>query len=49
MKKLLLALTVVSTILATSCKKEADVAPQTKENIPVVLDGGPKKEYSNYD
>lgn len=49
MKKLLLALAIVSTVLATSCKKETEVAPESKEGIPTVLDGGPRKEVSNYE
>jgi len=49
MKKLLLSLIVLGTVLSTSCTKESEVAPEKKESLPYNLQGGPKKNLGDYD
>lgn len=49
MKKLLLALVVLSSVLGTSCSKESEVIPEKKESLPHNLQGGPRKDLGDYD
>lgn len=49
MKKMLLGLIVLGTILSTSCSKESEVAPEKKDSLPYTLQGGPKKNLGDYD
>jgi len=49
MKKLLFLLATVGVLTTVSCKKENEVAPESKGKIPYTLQGGPKKDLGQYD
>ncbi|ADY51805.1 hypothetical protein Pedsa_1237 [Pseudopedobacter saltans DSM 12145] len=49
MKRLLLICALFGALVSTSCKKDADAAPEKTENLPFNMQGGPKKDMGDYD